>query len=172
MSKNANIIKLLKKLDGTLQFEESLIICGGMAVTLAFGGLRTTLDVDVIAPVPLSKNIKEAVKMVAKETGADTAWLNDSAKGFASYLPVGWEKRLIDINLGFKKLKIKSLGKPDLLMLKLKAARERDIADIKTLGINRNDVDIIFENLKRIDRFDKKTSLFIKLQLEEWGFEK
>jgi hypothetical protein len=54
-------------------------------------------------------------------------------------------------------------------MLKLKAARERDFADIQTLGIDKNDVEIILKNLERIDRFDKKTTLFIKLLLQEWG---
>ena len=62
-----------------------------------------------------------------------------------------------------------SLGKPDLIMLKLKAARERDFADIQTLGIDKNDVEIILKNLERIYRFDKKTTLFIKLLLQEWG---
>ncbi|EKD50111.1 MAG: hypothetical protein ACD_62C00649G0001 [uncultured bacterium] len=170
MKTSNNLVTLLRKLDSKLQDEECLIICGGMAVALAFGGKRATIDIDVIAPVPLSDPLRAAVKNVAKETGADPDWLNDSAKGFASYLPVGWEKRLVSVALGLKKIKLMSLGKPDLIMMKLKAARERDITDIKTLSIDQNDIQIIRKNLERIDRFDKKTTLFIKLLLEEWGY--
>jgi len=170
MKKHSNPLFLLQDLDKHLESEELLIICGGMAVTLAFGGTRATVDIDVIAPVPLSETLKQTIKKVAKKTGADPEWLNDSAKGFASYLPVGWEKRLVPIDLGLEKLKLLALGKPDLIMLKLKAGRERDFADIKTLGLTLDDVKIILKNLERIDHFDKKTTLFIKLLLEEWGF--
>lgn len=169
MKNRDNLLSLLSILDKQIESEEFLIICGGMAVALAFGGTRRTLDIDVIAPVPLSETLKQAVKKVAKKTGADPEWLNDSAKGFASYLPVDWEKRLVPIDLGLKKLKLRALGKPDLIMLKLKAGRERDFADIKTLGMTVDDVKIILKNLERIDRFDKKATLFIKLLLEEWG---
>jgi hypothetical protein len=169
MKDKTSLLYLLRKLDDILETEEQLILCGGMAVALVFGGTRNTIDLDVIAPVPLSESLKNTVKEVAKKTGADPEWLNDSCKGFASYLPVDWEKRLIPIDLGLKKLSLMSLGKPDLIMLKLKAARERDFADIQTLGIDKNDVEIILKNLERIDRFDKKTTLFIKLLLQEWG---
>ncbi len=140
-----------------------------MAVALAFKGKRQTQDVDVIAPVPLSESLREKVKKIALEEGLSTEWLNDSCKGYASYLPEGWTERLIPLKLGLKNLKISSLGKPDLLMLKLKAARERDLADIQFLEIGKKDTAIIMKNLERISRFDPKTALHIKLRLEEWN---
>lgn len=164
-----NILALLKKLDRRLEQEERLIICGGMAIALAFGGKRQTQDLDVIAPVPISRPLLEQVKLVAEEEGVDPDWLNDACKGYASYLPAGWIERLIPVKLGFKNLKISSLGKPDLLMLKLKAARERDLADIQTLGIDKNDAKIIIKNLEQISKFDAKTAIAIQLRLEEWN---
>lgn len=163
------IVNLLKELDQALEQNETLILCGGMAVALAFGGTRETHDVDVIAPVPLSKHLLEKVKEVALATGADPDWLNDSPKGFADYLPKGWQQRLVPIALGFKKMTLYSLGKVDLIMLKLKAARERDLEDIRTLKITKEDAEIILENLERVEKFDRKTALIVKLQLEEWN---
>lgn len=159
---------LLKKLDKLLRQKETLIICGGMAVTLAFGGKRQTQDIDVIAPVPLSEALREHVKKIAQQEGISANWLNDSCKGYGGYLPAGWMDRLIPIHLGFKKLKLYSLGRPDILMLKFKAARERDLADIQFLGMGKKDVQIILKNLDSISKFDSKTAMNIRLRLEEW----
>lgn len=171
MSFHEQIIHQLKLLDSHLTEKTTLVVCGGMAVALAFGGTRNTIDIDIIAPTPLGTDVHNAIAAVSKITGADHDWLNDSAKGFAEYLPQGWESRLVPINQEFNHLSLFSLGKPDLIMLKLKAARERDLADIETLKINDEDVRIILGNLPRIEKFDKKTALHIKLQLEEWGYE-
>lgn len=116
---------------------------------MAFGGSRDTQDVDVIAPIPLTMQLKEKVKEVAEQLGEDPNWLNDSCKGFADYFAPDWEKRLIPINLGFKKLKIHSLGKPELILLKLKASRAKDIEDVKTIGISKEDIPIILEGIKK-----------------------
>lgn len=170
MSKAPNILKILQKLDQRLEQPESLIICGGVAVTLAYGGKRKTYDLDVIAPLPLSASLKRAAKALAEDLGIDLHWLNDAAKGYAEYLCQGWEKRLKPIDLGLNKLSLQSIGKVDLLMMKLKASREKDIADIEALGISQNEAEIILINLERIAKFDSRTALNITLQLKEWGF--
>lgn len=168
MKKNIEILKLLQLLDQRLKQPERLVLCGGMAVALAFGGKRQTFDLDVIGPLPLSQHLRNKVIEVAKEAGADPDWLNDSAKGFTDYLLFDWQLRLIPIDLGLKNLTIHSIGKPDLIMMKLSAARERDLADIEIMTITKDDVRIILANLERIARFDPKTALNIRLQLEEW----
>ena len=86
-----DIQKLLRCLDKKLSHEEQLVICGGGALSLAFGGHRTTVDIDILAPVPLSRNIKEKAKEVAQEMNIDVKWLNDDCKGFADYLLSGWK---------------------------------------------------------------------------------
>ena len=138
-----------------------------MAIALAFGGKRETVDFDIIAPVPLNEELKRQAEALAEEKELSPDWLNDGCKGFASYLPIGWEDRLIPIDLGLKNIKLLCLGKPDLLMLKFKAARERDLLDIEIVGVTKNDVEIILENLERISKFDSKGALTIKLMLEE-----
>ncbi len=168
MKKNVEIMRLLNLLDERLEQSERIVLCGGMAVALAFGGKRQTFDLDVLGPLPLSQHLRSKVVEVAKEVGADPEWLNDSAKGFSDYLPIDWEARLIPIDLGLKKLTIHSIGKPDLIMMKLRAARERDLADIETMSITKEDAKIIVTNLDRVEKFDPKVALHIRLQLEEW----
>lgn len=168
MKKKIEILKLLRLLDQRLEQPERLVLCGGMAVALAFGGKRQTFDLDVIGPLPLSQHLRNKVIEVAKEVGADLGWLNDSVKGFTDYLPVNWESRLIPLDLGLKNLTIHSIGKPDLIMMKLRAARERDLADIEFMAITEEDVRIIVANLERVALFDPKVALHIRLQLEEW----
>jgi predicted nucleotidyltransferase len=170
MAGKSKIVELLKHLDAALEQEEQLVVCGGMALMLAFGGKRQTFDVDIIAPVPMSEHLKSKVKEVAAEFDVDPLWLNDSAKGYASYLPDRWEGRLVEIDLGFKRLKLFSIGRADLIMLKLTAGRAKDIVDVKELKITQDEAEIVLDNLEKISAFDKKAALTIKLLLEEWGF--
>jgi predicted nucleotidyltransferase len=169
MKRPSQIVELLKHLDAALEQDEMLVVCGGMALMLAFGGKRQTFDVDIIAPVPMSAHLKKKVREVGEEFGADPLWLNDGAKGFASYLPAGWETRLVRIDLGFRRLNLFSIGRPDLIMLKLKAGRAKDIADVKDMGMTQEDAEIVLSNLERVAVFDNKAALTIKLLLEEWG---
>lgn len=172
MKIKTRFIKLLRLLDRSLETDETLVICGGMALILAHGGTRQTLDIDVIAPVPLNGHLKEKVKEIARQLDEDPSWLNDAPKGFGGYLPTGWEGRLIPVDLKLNKLKIFSLGKPDLILMKLKAGRPKDISDILSLDMNQEEADIILSDLERIAKFDGKSAHTIQLILEEWGFVK
>lgn len=170
MNRPDKITDLLKHLDAALEQDELLVVCGGMALMLAFGGKRQTFDVDIIAPVPMSGHLKKKVREVALDLAVDPLWLNDAAKGYASYLPQGWETRLVEIDLGFKRLKLFSLGKPDLIMLKLQAGRAKDISDVREMNMTEEEAAIVLSNLERIAKFDNKAALTIRLLLEEWGF--
>lgn len=172
MIKNKQFLKLLKHLDDVLEQKETVVICGGVALALAFGSDRPTLDIDVIAPVPMSVHLKGKIARVASEMGVDSKWMNDAPKGFGGYLLSGWETRLVKVNIGLEKLDIFSIGRPDLIMMKLKAGRPKDITDVKMLNMTQEEADLILSGLDRISRFDSKVALTIKLILEEWGFVK
>lgn len=166
----SDIQKMLMRLDSKLDKPVRLILCGGGALILAFGSTRSTVDVDIIAPVPLDKHLREKANEVAREMHVSADWLNDGCKGFADYLPRGWQKRLVSIDLGLKQISLFSLGKSDLIMSKLTAGRERDLADLEYLNITQEDADIIYRSLGKISCFDSKTALKIKYYLEESGF--
>jgi hypothetical protein len=53
-----------------------LYVLGGTALSI-MGHTNQTLDVDVLTPHPLPKEIHDAVKMVAKATHSSPEWLND-----------------------------------------------------------------------------------------------
>jgi hypothetical protein len=165
-----DIHEVLMRLDSKLDTPVRLILCGGGALILAFGSERGTIDLDVIAPIPLDKGLREKAVEIANEMDIANDWLNDDCKGFADYLPKGWKGRLIPIDLGLKNISLFSLGKPDLIMLKLAAGRERDLADVESLGITRDDADIIYRNLPQLSCFDGKAALKVQYFLEESGF--
>ena len=166
----SDIQAILKRLDSKLDRPVRLILCGGGALILAFGSKRGTIDLDIIAPIPLDRHLREKAIEVASEMDLAANWLNDDCKGFADYLPKGWKSRLIPIDLGLKNISLFSLGKSELIMLKLAAGRERDLADIESLNITQQDADIIYSGLGQVSRFDSKTALKIKYFLEESGF--
>lgn len=62
-----DLLNLLKELDFLLEKPERIILCGGMAVALAFDGNRQTADIDIIAPVPLSQDLKKSIVQVANQ---------------------------------------------------------------------------------------------------------
>lgn len=76
------------------------------------------------------------------------------------------------MDLAFKKLNLFSIGRPDLIMLKLKAGRAKDIEDVREMKMTNEEAEIVLANLERISVFDNKAALTIRLLLEEWGFVK
>ena len=74
------------------------------------------------------------------------------------------------VDLGFKKLKLYSLGRPDLIMLKLQAGRAKDISDVREMQMTEDEAAIVLSNLERIAKFDNRAALTIRLLMEEWGF--
>jgi len=164
------LFTLLKCLDERLEQRETLVVCGGFALLLAYGGSRATMDIDVIAPIPLNNHLREKVEDIAREFDDDSQWLNDASKGFVDYLLPDWEQRLVPIDLSFKLLELLVVGRVDLIMMKLRAARPKDLADVQELKITQTEADFILNKLNYIASFDAKTAHTVQLILEEWNF--
>ena len=106
------------------------IIVGGTALNLLGYISRQTRDVDILAP-----ELSEALKL-ASEDFAKTRptlwsnWLNNGPSSLVDILPTGWETRLQDSYIGTA-LRLKTLGRPDLLKTKLFAYCDRgtDLSD-------------------------------------------
>ena len=123
-----------KKLDWPRNVE--IVIAGGAAGMLLgiWSGDRVTEDCDIVEispPIQPRRAIMQAAREVAEQIGLSTHWLNDDFMSFGTLdtLPDAWQKRTVKIGT-FDKLTVISLGRQDLLAMKLYAGRAIDIQDI------------------------------------------
>jgi len=104
-----------------------LFLVGGAAVALAYDSRRLTRDVDaVFAP---AAQVRTAAERVAQVHGLSADWLNDAVKGF---LPPGVPaSRLL---MEVPGLRVEVAEPRYLLALKLRAARDEDVDDVRLLA--------------------------------------
>lgn len=114
-----------------------IVIAGGAAGM--FLGIwapdRVTEDCDIVNIIPPTqprRALLQAAREAAEELGLDPEWLNDDFMTFGTLdtLPDGWQTRCVNVGT-FGRLKVTSLGRQDLLAMKLHAGREQDILDIR-----------------------------------------
>ena len=104
-----------------------LFLVGGAAVALAYDARRLTRDVDAVF-VPVQQ-VRRAAARVAERHGLSSDWLNDAVKGF---LPPGVPpSRLV---LDVPGLRVEAAEPRYLLALKLRAARDEDVANVRLLA--------------------------------------
>lgn len=115
---------------------------------------------------PRLAEIRDLIDQVAEERGLPTAWLNDAMKGWADVLPRDFHDRLFAIG-SFNRLSLYSLGRPDLVLLKLFSMRAEDIEDLRTLEPTEEDLRFVEAQLPRIARQHPKQALRIQLYLEQ-----
>ena len=113
-----------------------IIIAGGAAGILLgiWAPDRFTEDCDIVEispPVQPRRAVMQAAREAADEIGLNADWLNDHFMAFGTLdtLPDGWRQRWVTVGT-FGKLKVTSLGRQDLLAMKLYAGRSQDIQDI------------------------------------------
>jgi len=127
--------------DEFLHTREKLLeatIAGGAALQLLGVVSRLTQDVDMVQP-DLTIEIRLLAMEFAQERQdlkLDVSWLNDAASIFLKNLEPGWDTRTETVFDG-KALKLKSLGRQDLLVSKIGSYLSRgniDLEDCKALG--------------------------------------
>lgn len=103
-----------------------MFLVGGAAISFAYNTRRSTRDVDAVFEP--KETVRDAAAMVADRRGIPRDWLNDAVKG---YLPgVDQDRRRAIDRPG---LSVDVASPRYLLAMKLLAAREGDIEDIRTL---------------------------------------
>ncbi len=120
-----------------LHFEVTII---GGAALLAMGVIdRATQDVDCLDP-DIPREILDASVAFAQTyagTGAPLRedWLNNGPKDLRGDLPAGWRDRIVSLHKT-KGIRIRTLGRPDLLKTKLFAFcdRQKDEQDCVALA--------------------------------------
>ncbi len=114
-----------------------IVIAGGAAGMMlgVWAHERVTEDCDIVDMTPAIQP-RSAVMRAAKETaealGWSPDWLNDHFMTFGSLdtLPARWRDRCQPIGV-FRKLRVISLGRRDLLAMKLYAGRPQDVEDLR-----------------------------------------
>jgi hypothetical protein len=125
------ITAFLQALDQKSRRKATFYVIGGAAVTLAYAPDNRTADIDVI----------EATEEVVALGGKDS----DLAQEFGVYIspldeitfaaPAGWKARCEPLDVGLKKLSIKTADRYDIVLGKTARFEPRDIEDIRAIQV-------------------------------------
>jgi hypothetical protein len=120
----ADVAAELERMDSEAQ---TVIVVGGSY--MAFVGLRqATKDVDSLSAV--AAELREAVATVGRSRGWNDRWLNDDAKG---YRPNGFDDSECVVVAKYAKLTVMRPSADTIFVMKLRAARAPDRADMVRL---------------------------------------
>ena len=130
---HALMLTALDHLDKRLESPVRLIVGGGAALLLAHGFSLSTQDIDAVPAAGATlEELASHIESVAHELGLPSDWLNPFYSTFAHVLPADYGTRLIDVG-SFRWLKVLALSKPDLLIMKCFAARQKDVVHARAL---------------------------------------
>jgi len=172
--------ELVQKLDDFLVSQNTsleLTIAGGAGLVLLDITNRFTHDMDVLEP-----NLSTSVKLLSIDFAEKhpelkleaVTWLNDAASVFKKDLQTGWRDRTQVLHDG-PGLKLKTLGRQDFLVAKVKSFTNReaqDYADIVALAPNEKELADTTKWVISITREAEKTEVVeslerLKKQLEK-----
>lgn len=126
--------------------EIEILLVGGAAgmITGLLPSTRVTTDCDVMAYLPPDTmvTVESAAAEVAEELGMATNWLNSDVQLRRDTLPDGWEPRKIAAGM-YGRLRVSAVSRPDLIAMKVLAARDQDIEDLQAMRIRSDDVAFI-----------------------------
>jgi hypothetical protein len=147
LSKSA-LLMAFAALDEALPESVTLIVGGGGAMLLAHGLPVATADVDAY-PAAGGMSIEQLdplVKKVADAQGLPRDWLNPYYQTFSYVLPQDYGARLVDVFAG-QRLRVRSLGVEDILIMKCFAGRAKDKAHARALLRLSPDLEIVNRRL-------------------------
>lgn len=124
LDRNELIDRLLRlDEDAYLQFDDDMeyrcVIVGGGALVLMNFFTRVTHDIDVLDYAP--RQLRELMERHD---------INASVQAHNDCFPPEFEKRIVPLDIGARKIKFFTLSLEDLVISKLCAGREKDIRDI------------------------------------------
>ena len=105
-----------------------IYVVGGAAMVLAYGADRSTRDIDA-AVIEGHGPLLEEVRVVARERGWPTTWLNEQA---TAYMPPAPDRHSTVV-LEHPALVVAVASPRHMLAMKARAARASDIADVVNL---------------------------------------
>ena len=126
------MIKAFQLLDRKLDRPLILIMGGGGAMILAHEFPLSTSDIDAIPKGLEQHELSVYIEQIAREMNLPGDWLNPYFSTFSHTLPADYQARLIRVFDGAK-LKVDSLGREEMLIMKCFAHRSKDVGHAKQL---------------------------------------
>jgi hypothetical protein len=125
-----------------------MVIIGGAAGVLsgALPASRTTVDCDVLQVFPpeIFDLCRYHAEEVAQRFQIAPQWLDASAHALTHLMLPGWRDRLVTIDT-FGSLKVRAVGRLDLIALKVIAGRAEDLEDLDSLTITHAEAEQLLE---------------------------
>ncbi len=125
-----------------------MVIIGGAAGVLSgvLPASRTTVDCDVlqVSPPEIFDLCRYHAGEVAHCFQIAPQWLDASAHALAHLMLPGWRDRLVTIGT-FGPLKVRAVGRIDLIALKVIAGRAEDLEDLDSLSITHAEAEQLLE---------------------------
>ena len=141
--------RALLRLGRTLP-EPASITLGGSAALLLAGELdRRTDDGDVVESSVDFARLLDSVRKVEMIEQAPAGWLNTSIQSYTHVLPADFRTRLVRLpRMG--RLDVSLLGRPDVVLMKAYAGRERDLQDLIAVAPSPEELAFVERHAPRI----------------------
>ncbi|MFM1889499.1 MAG: hypothetical protein RLZZ565_256 [Planctomycetota bacterium] len=128
---------------------EMTIIGGGAGMmSNLFPESRSTVDLDVLdcEPPEILDLCCYHAPAVAEALGISPGWFDATPLTMRHMMLPGWRNRCVDVG-AFGPLRVKSIGRIDLIALKVMAGRSRDLEDLGLLKVAPGELDQVIEVL-------------------------
>ena len=145
----SELLLALERLGALCPRDTEIVLAGGAALILGGYIERGTDDGDVIHSEPKLTDIRDLIAAVADEQSLGSGWLNDGIKAWADVLPPNFNSRLEEVGT-FGNLRVRRLGRLDLLVMKFFARRVGDLDDLEELAPTQEEVEFVRAQLPRI----------------------
>src|SRR5215213_7709669 len=160
------LIDALERLGAMCPQGSEIVLAGGAALILGGYIDRATNDGDVIHSEPRLADIADLLAEIADERDLPLAWLNDGVRGWVDVLPPDHQDRLEDVG-AFGHLRVRRLGRLDLIVMKFFALRPQDLEDLAALAPTAEEIEFVLAQLGRIARSRPDRAFRMQLYLDQ-----
>ncbi len=162
----SELLLALERLGALCPPDTEIVLAGGAALILGGYIERGTDDGDVIHSEPKLTDIRDFIAAVADEQSLGPSWLNDGVKAWADVLPPDFGSRLAEVGT-FGNLRVRRLGRLDLLVMKFFARRVGDLDDLEELAPTPEESEFVRVQLPRIAELDPDRAYRMQLYLDQ-----
>jgi hypothetical protein len=162
----SELLLALERLGALCPRDTEIVLAGGAALILGGYIERGTDDGDVIHSEPKLTDIRDLIAAVAEEQSLGSGWLNDGVKVWADVLPADFNCRLEEVG-AFGNLRVRRLGRLDLLVMKFFAHRVGDLDDLEELAPTQEEVEFVRAQLPCIAELYPDRAYRMQLYLDQ-----